>query len=117
MMDENKVVESVSESYDDSENILAGKKPRSRERGPDKKPRTYRANSMSNLTQFNQRPEEFAKYLKDEKGVDIGSDFNWNNTIVWILIGLVVVVGGIGIVKWWQQRQMKKQDVEPGGKQ
>ena len=26
---------------------------------------------MSNLTQFNQRPEEFAKYLKDVKGVDI----------------------------------------------
>ena len=46
MMDENKVVESVSESYDDSENIFTGKKPRSRERGPDKKPRTYRANSI-----------------------------------------------------------------------
>ena len=64
MMDENNDVETASESYDDSENILAGKKPRSRERGPDKKPRTYRANSMSNLTQFNQRPEDLAKYLR-----------------------------------------------------
>ena len=71
MMDENKVVEIVSESYDDSEIEVAAKKPRSRERGPDKKPRTYKANSMSNLTQFNQRPEEFATYLKEEKGVDI----------------------------------------------
>jgi len=26
---------------------------------------------MNNLTQFNQRPEEFAKYLKDKKGVNI----------------------------------------------
>jgi len=38
MMDEDKIVESVSESYDDSENILAGKKPRSRERGPTENP-------------------------------------------------------------------------------
>ena len=51
MMDEDKVVESVSESYDGSENISAGKKPRSRERGPDKKPRTYRANSMNDFVQ------------------------------------------------------------------
>ena len=74
MMDENKVVETASESYDDSENIFAGKKPRSRERGPDKKPRTYRANSMKNFVQFKERPEEFAKYLKDEKGVDIAGN-------------------------------------------
>ena len=74
MMDENKVVESVSESYDDSEIDYIERKPRSKERGPDKKPRTYKANSMSNLIQFNQRPEEFAKYLKDEKGVDITGD-------------------------------------------
>ena len=54
MMDEeNKVVESASESYDGSENISTGKKPRSRERGPDKKPRTYRANSMKNFVQYN----------------------------------------------------------------
>jgi len=95
MMDENKVVESVSESYDDSENILAGKKPRSRERGPDKKPRTYRENSMKNFVQFKERPEEFAKYLKEEKGVDITG----NSGIVkaFLIFGgvMIAIFGGL----------------------
>ncbi|MDH3203132.1 MAG: hypothetical protein OEL81_00445 [Nitrosopumilus sp.] len=71
MMEEDKVVEIVSESSDDSVIEVTAKKPRSRERGPDKKPRTYRANSMNNFVQFKDRPEEFKKYLKDVKGVDI----------------------------------------------
>jgi len=95
MMDENKVVESASEDHDDSENILAGKKPRSRERGPDKKPRTYRTNSMKNFVQFKERPEEFAKYLKDEKGVDIAG----NSGIVkaFLIFGgvMIAVFGGL----------------------
>ena len=66
---------------------------------------------MKNLPQFRNKPhEEVRQYILETKGIDIGSNFNWNNTIVWILIGLVVVAGGIGIVKWCQQRQMKKQD-------
>ena len=67
----NNDVEITSTSYSDSETEYTEKKKHSRERGPDKKPRTYRASSMNNLAQFNQRPEEFTKYLKDEKGVDI----------------------------------------------
>ncbi|MDH3487170.1 MAG: hypothetical protein OEL82_03890 [Nitrosopumilus sp.] len=80
---------------DDPENIFAGKKPRSRERGPDKKPRTYRANSMNNLAQFNQRPEEFVKYLNDEKGVDITG----NSGIVkaFLIFGgvMIAIFGGL----------------------
>ena len=70
MMEEDKVVETADESHE-SEIDYVERKPRSRERGPDNKPRTYKANSMNNFVQFKDRPEEFAKYLKDEKGVDI----------------------------------------------
>ncbi len=45
----------------------------------------------------------------EKKGIDIGSNFNWNNTIMWILIGLVVIAGVIGISKWWKQRQKKNE--------
>jgi len=95
MMDENKVVESVSESYDDSENILAGKKPRSRERGPDKKPRTYRANSMRNFVQFKERPEEFAKYLEEEKGVDITGNSGIVKVFLIFCVAMIAVFGGL----------------------
>ena len=57
----------ASESFDDSENISTGKKPRSRERGPDKKPRTYRANSMKNFEQFKERPESLQNISRMRK--------------------------------------------------
>jgi len=95
MMDEDKVVESVSESYDDSENTSIGKKPRSRERGPDKKPRTYRANSMSNLAQFNERPEEFARYLEEEKGVDIAGNSGIVKVFLIFCVAMIAVFGGL----------------------
>jgi hypothetical protein len=96
MMDEDKIVESVSESYDDSENILAVKKPRSRERGPDKKPRTYRANSMRNFVQFKERPEEFAKYLKEEKGVHIAGNSGIAKAFFVFCVVMIAIFGG-----WW----------------
>ena len=70
----NNDVKITSESYDDHETDYPERTKRSRERGPDKKPRTYRASSMNNLVQFSQRPEEFTKYLKDEKGINITGD-------------------------------------------
>ena len=95
IMDEDKIVESVSESYDDSENISTGKKPRSRERGPDKKPRTYRANSMRNFVQFKERPEEFAKYLKDEKGVDITGNSGIVKAFLIFCVVMIAIFGGL----------------------
>jgi len=51
---------------------------------------------MSNLAQFNQRPEEFVQYLKDEKGVNIGGD----SDIVKILLVLCgLMFAGFG--GWW----------------
>jgi len=95
MIDENKVVESVSESYDDSEIDYIERKPRSKERGPDKKPRTYKANSMSNLTQFNQRPGKFAKYLKEEKGVDIAGNSGIVKAVLIFCVAMITIFGGL----------------------
>jgi ABC-type amino acid transport system permease subunit len=65
---------------------------------------------MKNLPQFrNKLHENVRQYILQTKGVDIGSNFNWNNPIIWILIGLVALACGIGISKWWQQRQMKNE--------
>ena len=93
---------------DDVEDNPNGRRKRSRERGKDTKPRDYPMHTMKNLPQFrNKSHEEVRQYILEKKGIDIGSNFNWNNTIMWILIGLVVVAGGIGIAKWWKQRQEK----------
>jgi len=100
---------------DDVENNPNGRRKRSRERGKDTKPRNYPLHTMKNLPQFRNKPhEEVRQYILEKKGVDIGSNFNWNNTMVWILIGLVAVAGGIGMVKWWQQRQIKNKMRGPG---
>ena len=102
MNENNDDVEIVAESYGKSENILSGKKSRSRERGPDKKPRTYKVNSMGNLVQFSQRPEEFAKYLKEEKGVDIAGNSGIVKAI--LILGLL---GCVGLGGWWWYNRYK----------
>ena len=43
----------------------------------------YPLYTMKNLPQFRNKPhEEVRQYILKTKGVDIGSDLNWNNTIV-----------------------------------
>jgi len=64
--------------------------------GPDKKPRTYRASSMNNLAQFNQRPEEFATYLKEEKGVDITGNPGIVKAFLIFGVAMIAIFGG-----WW----------------
>jgi len=104
MIDENKVVESISESYDDSENISTGKKPRSRERGPDKKPRTYRANSMRNFVQFKERPEEFAKYLNEGKGVSIAENSGIVKAFLIFCVAMIAIFGGLWLYNHYKNR-------------
>ena len=91
---------------DDTENVSKRRKG-SRERGKDIKPRNYPLHTMKNLPQFRNKSREVRQYILEKKGVDIGRNFRWNNTMMWILVALVAVAGGIGIVKWWQQRKMK----------
>ena len=64
-----------------------------------------------NLPQFRDKPhEEIKQYILDTKRVDVGSNFNFGKIALWILLGLIIVVGGIGLVRWLQQRKEKKND-------
>ena len=94
----------------DTKYTESGRRKRSKERGKDSKPRNYPLHTMKNLPQFrNKSHEEVRQYILEKKGIDIGSNFNWNNPIIWILIGLVAIACGIGISKWLQQRQVKNE--------
>ena len=95
MMEEDKVVEIISESSDDSVIEVTAKKPRSRERGPDKKPRTYRANSMRNFVQFKEKPEKFAKYLNEEKGVNIVGNSGIVKAFLIFCVAMITIFGGL----------------------
>ena len=99
---ENIEIESTTE---DSETTYSERRPRSRERGPDKKPRTYKAASMSNLTQFNQRPEEFAHYLKEEKGVDITGNSGFGKALLILGIVLGAIFGGAWLYKHYKNKK------------
>ena len=93
MMGEKNNVEVATENHEEFESISMERKPRSRERGPDKKPQTYRANSMNNFVQFKDRQEVFAKYLKEVKGVDITGNSGIVKSIL-ILSGLMFAIFG-----------------------
>jgi uncharacterized membrane protein (DUF373 family) len=43
--------------------------------------------------------------MQENKGVDIGSNFDIGKRTFWVLVVLAIVTGGIGIVKWLQHRQ------------
>ena len=100
----NDVAEIATENHDDTEILYTERKPRSRERGSDKKPRTYRANSMNNFVQFKERPEKFTKYLKEVKGVDITGNSGIVKSIL-IFSGLMFAIFG----GWWLYNHYKNE--------
>jgi len=84
----------------------SGRRKRSRERGKDKKPRNFPLPTIKNLPQFrNKSHKEVRQYILEKKGVDIGSNFNFGNLMLWVFVILAIIAGGIGITKWLQQRQ------------
>ena len=86
-----------------------GRRKRSRERGKDSKLRNFPLHTMKNLPQFrNKSHEEVRQYILEKKGVDIGSNFNLASFMLWVFVILAIVVGGIGIAKWLQKRQERK---------
>ena len=92
-----------------TQDIPKRRRKRSKERGKDIKPRNFPLHTMKNLPQFrNKSHDEVRQYILEKKGVDIGSNFKWNDTLMWILVATVIVVGGIGVWKLWQQRQERK---------
>ena len=96
------------ESSEDTETSFKERKPRSKERGPDRKPRTYQVNSMRNLSQFNNKPQEFETYLKDEKGIDITGKTS-TAKIVFVVVG--VMLAGLGLL-YLYDRYRNRQDNE-----
>ncbi len=108
MIDEDSGMITDNDSTEDAGN---GRKKRSRERGKDSKPRNFPLNTLKNLPQFRDKShEELRQYILEKKGVDIGSNFNFGKIALWILLGLAIVAGGIGLARWLQQRQERKND-------
>jgi len=108
----NNDVEIAAESYNDTETDYTERKKRNRERGSDKKPRTYRANSMGNLTQFKQRPEEFAQYLKNEKGICIIGNSGIVKTFLIFGGAMIAIFEGLWLYNYYKNR--KNDDIENG---
>ena len=59
---------------------------------------------MNNFVQFRERPEVFAKYLKDEKGIDITGNSGIVKTIL-IFGGLMFAIFG----GWWLYNHYKSE--------
>jgi hypothetical protein len=93
-----------------TEYTASGGRKRSGKRGKDSKSRNFPLHTMKNLPQFRDKPhEEVRRYILQTKRVDIGSNFDFGNLMLCILVILVGIIGVIGIVKWLQERQAKKQ--------
>jgi len=95
---------------DDTKHTANGRRSRSKERGKDSKPRNFPLHTMKNLPQFrNKSHEEFRQHILETKGVDIGGNINFGKMALWVLIGLVIVAGGIGIWEIYQQYQNRQE--------
>ncbi|MCH9659009.1 hypothetical protein K0U27_10060 [archaeon] len=94
---------------DGTKHAANGRKKRSRERGKDSKPRNFPLHTMKNLPQFRDKShEEVRRYILEKKGVDIGSNFNWNGFAIAVLILVGVLVGGYGLWKWYDGKKSQK---------
>jgi len=57
------------------------------------------------LTQFNQRPEKFTRYLKDKKGIDVTG--NSNIVKAFLIFGVVIfaIFGGLWLYNHYKDRK------------
>ena len=63
-----------------------------------------RLQTLKNLPQFrNKSHDELRQYILEIKGVDIGSNFNWNG------FAIAVGIGGYGVWKWYDSRKYENQ--------
>ena len=94
---------------DNSGFTKTGRRSAARKEARTASPEIFHLHTLKNLPQFrNKSHQEVRQYILETKGVDIGSNFNWNKTIMWIFVAVVIVIGGIGLAKWLQQKQERK---------
>ena len=95
------------------ERTASGRKKRSKERGKDSKPRNFPLHTMKNLPQFRDKShQEVRQYILAKRGVDIGSNFNFGNIMLWVLVGFLAIVGGIRIWKWYKGKTQNKKCID-----
>ena len=62
--------------------------------------------TLKNLPQFRDKShDEVRQYILEKKGIDIGSNFNWNNFGIAILIVIAIAIGVYGMWKWHSNRK------------
>ena len=50
---------------------------------------------MNNRAQFNQRPEEFTKYLKDKKVIDVTENYSIVKAFLIFCVAMIAIFGGL----------------------
>ena len=78
----------------DTKYTTNGRRKRSRERGKDNKPRNFPLHTMKNFVQFKERPEEFAKYLNEKKGVNITGNSGIVKAFLIFCVAMIAIFGG-----------------------
>ena len=96
---------------DSTEYTANGRRKRSRERGPDLKPRDFPLHTLKNLPQFRDKShEEVRQYILEKKGVDIGSNVNAIHIAIIVIVALVAITSPLWIEKlanWYNKRKEK----------
>lgn len=68
---------------------------------------------MKNLPQFRDRShEEVREYTLAKRRVDIGDNFNFGSTILWVFAMLAIFARVIGIWKWYKGKTQDKKCID-----
>ena len=59
---------------------------------------------MRNFVQFKERPEEFAKYLKEEKGVDIAGNSRIVKAFLIFCVAMIAIFGRLWLYNHYKNR-------------
>jgi hypothetical protein len=60
---------------------------------------------MKNFVQFKERPEVFAKYLKEEKGVDIAGNSGITKAFLIFCVAMIAIFGGLWLYNRYKNRK------------
>ena len=60
---------------------------------------------MKNFVQFKERPEEFAKYLKEAKGVDITGNSGMVKTFLIFGVMMIAIFGGLWLYNRYKNEE------------